>query len=42
MKNTMIDSKDIANIICEYSSCGYTVKEAMELRKLDLEMRKTR
>ena len=40
MENTLIDSKDIASLICEYASCGYTLNEAMEIRKLNIEVRK--
>ena len=38
-ENTLINSKDIAKIICEYESCGYTLEQAKEIRKLDIEIR---
>eukprot|EP01084_Bolivina_argentea_P184795 318733_1 len=33
-------SMDIAMIICEYGCCGMTLKEAKEMRKKDIEIRK--
>merc|ERR1712154_58390 len=40
MKYTMISSIDVASLICEYGACGYTLKEAQELRKLNISVRK--
>lgn len=40
MENTMIISRDIAILICDYCRCGYTLNEAKEIRKLNIEVRK--
>ena len=40
MKHTPIDSEDIAALICEYSSSGYTLEEAKKLRELNIACRK--
>ena len=31
---------NVCNLICEYGCLGYTIKEAKEIRKKDIEMRK--
>ena len=40
MKDTIINSKDIAILICDYAACGYTLDEAKSLRKLNIDVRK--
>ena len=40
LKHTMIESEDVATLICDYGACGYTLSEAKALRKLNIECRK--
>eukprot|EP01083_Nonionella_stella_P090662 253289_1 len=40
MKNTVIETEAIASLICEYGACGYTLSQAQNIRKMNIEVRK--
>ena len=40
IKCSDIKTKDVAKLICDYGACGYTLDEAKNLRKLNIEVRK--
>ncbi len=40
IEHTAINTEDIAALICDFASSGYTLEEAKELRELNIECRK--